>query len=661
MYKARYLYNVSKEDIWTLPENTPIKIEFDDGIIITDNRRTIFSYYFGQFHRLFPDTPLLKHHHINDRPFTKGVELKILGECLWDCYDTYKDHVDMELLCEVAYSIINEIFNDFSVKLQSYISTISALDFIDVLDHPKIKAIKESTEPTLLGVSSSSEKIKKILASDEELIGNTLSRMIKYKLVDANQVLHCIGPGRFITDIDSELFRKPVMTNYAEGLTTLVDSMIESRYASKSLFFTKAPMANSEYFNREMQLNAAIVSRLHKGDCGTNEYVVFPVKAKDLVQLEGKYYRLSEDDPELHKLSSKDHHLINKIIYLRSPLKCKHTDAYGVCETCFGELFKSVPKKTNIGHVSASVMCEQMSQNILSTRHTEESSQVDDIYISEFDQKYIVATNDITEDKDNFDISVNNVIKLSEHLRGKNIQLIIAQNQAVNLPEIEYHDLSKLSPSTISTLEDVELKITDEDGFTEHVTISVSMGIRKSWLTHDALKYIKKTKWTLNERGHYVINFTDWNIDLPLFKLPLKHSSMVMYMNTVKSFITAARKSKSKYNRNLRDFETLDQALLEFYNLINSKLRVNIAFLEIIILSSMVNKVGEDHRLPRPITKGELGPFTENMKRRSLSVGMAHERQLEKLFDVKSFQIKKRPDSIFDNLLKPFPKFNPID
>ena len=663
-YTARDLWNWPVEAIWQLPDG-PLELVMDDGVIVTNARATIYSYYLGDFHRQYPETPLLIRHHLNSRQVAKETELKILGDALWDCKDHYGELVDMEVLSYIAYEAVNRMYNDFTTRLKAWVSTISILDFIDAAEHPQIAEANAALTPAepvknpMLLIDQNHTRITTVLKSPTELKGNTLARMAKSRLADLKQIHQCLGARGYVTDIDSNIFRYPILTGYLWGMRTLHDSMVESRSASKALDYAKDPVAESEYFNREMQLVASILVRLHRGDCGSTDYFLFRVQKGDLSKLAGKYYRLA--DGSLGIIRANDTHLAGKVLQLRSVLKCKHSDAYGVCTTCFGELSDSIPLKTNIGHVSVTLMCENISQNVLSIKHIDGSSKVDDFYISEFDRQYIRSGEDITLTQKVFkdDIASNTVIKLAENLAGHRVILTLADSQAQNLSEIHYHPIEKLSPSVITDLTEVKLTIDEEDA----VTIPVAMGARHSWLTSDALRYIKANGWILSQNNSFEIDLTNWDVDLPLFQLPLKHADVFQYMKTIKSFIMASGKpGRSRVNKTLKDFPTIDQGLLEFYKLISSKLNINIAYLEAILLSAMIrSEYLHDHRLPRPISDGELGSYRKNMDMRSAGQWAAYERQDKLLTSVRSFTNRVRPDSSFDTLLLPFPYVNPTE
>lgn len=641
---AREIFNLSTEEVWNLPDG-PMQLEFEDGVVDTTARETIFSHYCAEFIRQYPKTPCLKRHHVAGTRMGKGTHLRLLGNCLWDCFDAYDKQLDMEELCRTAYEVTNRIYNDFTYKLKAYVTSLSVLDFLDVVHHPKIWEANRTVKPNQLSIEHTYTAIRKVLLDENELVGNQVAKTAKSGLVSMGQTLQCVGPRGYLTEIDGTFFKHPILTGFMEGIRTLHDSMIESRSAAKALLYAKDPVAESEYFNRKLQLGTSTLANLHLTDCGTSDAIPMDVRASDLEAIQGKYYYTKEG---LKRISIGDRHLIGTRINMRSVLKCRHPDPYGFCAVCFGELAYSVPRGTNIGHVSTTVLCEAISQNILSTKHLDTSATSGSLRISDYDLKYIREG------------SIENTIRLADRLEGHTVHMVLNATECPLLANVNYiDDVRKLSVERVTELSEVKLII---DKGTEHelsTVVSVSKGSMKSSLTYEALKYIGEHGWTLVESQDYQIDLRYWDLEQPLFSLPMKHASMVDYMKSIESYFKSTksgRRSNTKVKSSLKDFETAEKALLGFYELVSEKLSVNIAHLETIVASAMVRDEKEfDHRLPKPFADGQVGPYTDNMFMRSGGSTMAFEKHVQFLYDVRSFMVKTRPDNPMDEVLCPRP------
>ena len=105
-----------------------------------------------------------------------------------------------------------------------------------------------------------------------------------------------------------------------------------------------------------------------------------------------------------------------------------------------------------------------------------------------------------------------------------------------------------------------------------------------------------------------------------------------------------------------------DAALIELFDLVNSKLSVNLAVLEVVLYASMIVSAERgDYSLPKPWTERSLGVMQKSMAHRSLSAAMAFENHREVIVSPVSYVDTNRPDHIFDMLLDPAEvlKFHP--
>lgn len=94
--------------------------------------------------------------------------------------------------------------------------------------------------------------------------------------------------------------------------------------------------------------------------------------------------------------------------------------------------------------------------------------------------------------------------------------------------------------------------------------------------------------------------------------------------------------------------------LVELFELVNSKLTVNLAVLEIILYSAMVVSIEEgDYRLPKSWTEKGLGVAGMTIPNRSLSAAMAYEDHRKTICSPKSFFSQGRASHPMDVFLCP--------
>lgn len=645
---VRQILALSSKEIWALEDKEFILV-FDDGDLETDTRLTQYSWYTMVFNRLYPQAPVYKRYHIGKARIGMDTTAELMEISLFETKDWFdsrgEGHLfDLDKSRPIVYDTFQDIYNDFTWNVPQSISSICILDFIEIATHPKIKEINAKTKPSPNSIEHTYTSVKGILMDEKELIGNPVAKVAKSGLVSMGQILQCVSVRGYLTDINSRIFHTPVLTSYTQGITKLYESMVESRSASKALWFAKDPVADSEYFNRRMQLVCATLKHIHPGNCGSEHYIEWVVTSSNFENLLGKIY-LGEDN-KLKALVKRDRkEMIGKTIKTRTILKCQHPDPYGVCSTCFGELSDAIPLKTILGHVSATTLCEILSQRVLSTKHLDGSTSVEAFKITQHDQTYIREG------------STESHLRLMAELQiADQVNVVIPHQYAPRFTDINRVEHVRKLPVTIAELVEVQIEVIN-DGAINSVTVSTSMGSRRSHLSELFLNHIKTIGWSTTPRGDYIIDMSDWDFEDDVFELPQRHLNTVEYMTMIENFIKASpnankTRSRSSKRMNSGSYSTTEEALVAFDDLINSKLSVNIAHLEAILLSTMaIDPENHDHRMPVDRLNGVVGYYEDNMWFRSLSATMAYEKQGAVLSDIRTYILENRPDHPLDYLV----------
>lgn len=105
----------------------------------------------------------------------------------------------------------------------------------------------------------------------------------------------------------------------------------------------------------------------------------------------------------------------------------------------------------------------------------------------------------------------------------------------------------------------------------------------------------------------------------------------------------------------VRDTETSpDSFLAGFFDLVNSKLVVNLAVLEIVLYGIMVvSALEENYSLPKPYTDSGIGVMRLVMQRRSLSALLAYQGVKPAIIDPINYIGRNRMPHIFDDVIMP--------
>lgn len=645
--EARALMMLSKEEMLSLPDEQFI-LEFDDGNIVTNTRRTVLSHAHWEVGRQYPDTPLLIHHHIGNKPLGQDVLLDVLSHYTRDVHNTYGDNYDREELWLTIYKIVNDVYNTFIVHCEAYMTTSDILDYLEIFEHPGVVEANANVRPNQNSLDATYDKLTDILQNDKSLSGNAVVQAIQAGLVKVNQVNQIIGPRGYMTDIDSNIFETPILAGYFEGITSLHDSMIESRGAAKALTFTKKPLRQVEYFNRKMQLSSTNVHDLVMGDCGTAQYATIPMYKPLLKCMEGKYY--IGDDGKLVAIRSTDTHLVGKTLKVRSSLHCAYRGAASVCSCCFGELAFSVPRYTNLGHVCSTEMCQEGSQLVLSVKHFDGSSKVIDIDIGESDQRYVAEGHRPSS------LLIKPALKpFKPYLlmvpNGKSIE---GAEGLTNITSAANVDLMPIQRTT--SFREVIFGTINAEGINVEEYVTVSVGNRFGSLSRDVLKYIQQVGYTITENGMYRVELADWDFSKDAFILPLRHLNMLDAMSEIEVFIRSPRDTSNDKRlgntKKLIDYSNLDEALIDLNELVSSKLSVNIAHLEVVMLSLLRSATDpHDYRIPDINEPAMFESHSTLMEMRSLGAAMAYERQPQIFENVESYLVRNRPKHILDAML----------
>lgn len=660
--EAKRLLQYTTEQLWDILEG-PFILVFEDGELQTNARETCYSSYAWDFHRQFPDTPILMKHHVNfvlkGKRLSSGTHLTLFGNVLWSVHDTYiqRDYSQgdpqnqvhfRDLLAEIVYRLINRMYNDLSYRLEEFVASVDILDFLNISEHPRIKeATSDELEPTRENVDNSYAVVRDVVMNSSDFNGNMLVLAAKSGLIKFDQFLQCMAVRGYLTDTNSNQFKTPVMRNYFRGLRKFYDSLVESRSAAKALLFSKAPLQDAEYFSRRLQLMCQVVHNLHIGDCGSTEYIHWHVRKRqvelgnvlspgDLPQLAGKYYLT--DEGVLKAIKASDEHLIGKTIKLRSVLHCKHPDPYGICSTCFGQLAESVPADTNIGQMTCTSLAQKTSQNVLSVKHLDNSATIAGIILAPEAKKYLKVSTD------------ENSYVLSEYLIGKDVKLIIPSVQASSLTDImEVERVEDLNITRISELTEIGFQVT-ENGILDRLSIPVNINRRLASMTYPLLNFIRKHGWGIDEFGNYIVDLKGYNWNEPILTLPLKHFNMSDHSAEISMLLESSVSKMQERDHNASP----DAMIVELFDLVNSKLNVNLAVLETVLYASTVVSIEDgNYDLPKPWTKRNLGVMTLTMTHRSLSAAMAFEKHHETLLSPSSYIETNRVEHPFDRLLLP--------
>ena len=651
---ARDILRMSRDQVQQFPSR--FKLTFENGITIDATRnKTIYSNYFWDIIRVYPNLLFSSKYYVDSvlkgRPLTSDTHIKLLEVIYRDIIVQYqlKKPVEKELLLDLIYKVTNDVCNEVTELAESHVTSIDVLDFINATNHPAIKKIRDETVNTDKSIIECYQKTTKVLMEDSSLSDNRLVKAVKSGMVNVNQLLQCISIRGKFTEVDGFRLPNAIMTNYTLGLNSIYDIVGDSRPAAKSQFFQDSKIQDTEYAARRIQLLTMVVEKIDYFDCGTNQYLDWRISPPtlndaggidypgDLAFLEGKYF-LNEETGTLDELTINHKHLIGKKIKIRSVIYCQHPDPHRVCEYCFGGLARNVSEYSNIGHLCAATMTQKSTQSVLSVRHIDFNIAGTSIVLNELTSKY-------------FTVSENKIgYILKKDLKGLNPRIVVTQDEAPGLIDIlSVEDMKTISPITMSGIEAIDIVHRDSVSKGElAINMNISQSGKKAIMTMDFLIYLKEKRWEIDSKGNFIFDVSDWDYSKPIFELPEVEFSFSDHSAMISRIIESNMKSLKERSKPGAVVKTLH----ELFHLVNSKIKVNIAALEIIIYAIML-KGPEQYAMGRNGKESVLGIAKSVIKNRSLGTAYGFQDVLRLITSPASFFQLDRPDSPFDVLIEP--------
>lgn len=653
---VRVVLGKNTDDLWDELPNRFIMI-FDNGQQIEVSKKsTIFSSYYWDMIRDYPKTIVLPNHHLEfylqKAPFTSKSHLSIINAIypnIVEAYNLYRPDLRNHLNRRIFEINNQNAYNKLSKKLYQYMTSIDILDVIEVSDNENIQKSIQACNLTEDGVDQLSEKVIDIIKKDPSLNNNRMARSLRYGVLRANQVVQSVAMRGYVTDVDSDLFLRPVTGCYVNGIRSIYESLIESRLGAKSLLYSEEPLRQTEYLSRRLQLLSMTVERIHYTDCGSQEYLEFLVQPdtydsygklvskSNLSILIGKYY-LDPLDNKLKSIKGNETHLYNTWVKLRDPVAgCKHPDPHGICSICFGDLSQNIQPGANVGHLCASAWGKIIAQLILSVKHVESSSSSRCVKIDADNRNYLDT--DIKRDKYYLR---KNVIDNDYYLEISG-EAMPNLSDIINVKGIAYVDIARTT-----NIEEIKLFNT-----TDFKIFPIKVDNMSGVFTAEFIEYLKIKRWTLNQRGNYIFDISDWNPNHPFISLSKKEFNNYELSKLIEKIITSRglKESKKKARREKDESESILRELVE---VINTKLHVNFAILSTIVYGTLVKDPNVfDARLPKAGEEKRAGILKETLPNRSLSGVFAFEIMAPEFVAPKSYFPLYRDNYVMDIFLTP--------
>lgn len=561
---ARAISQIPRHSIWDLPQ-VDYEVEFDDAIKRQMSfKHVIFNRYCWELFTLYPQARITSYCDITDvigkDYFNADTHIKLLERIMQHiCIEcNLHSYQSKHPLLKKVYDVVDYLHNELVNMVSDHVTTINAVDFIDVVRSPEIDSIHTNLRPTPEGVEKAYKDIKRYIS--EAPGSNRFVQAYRGKAINENQSNQCIGPRGFVADLDRTVFRQPITSGFIKGMSSLYELMTESCTAAKSLNANGAHIQRSEYTSRRIQLLTMVVQSVVNGDCGSQSYMDMLITPQTLDNLKGIYYLKS--DGTLGCLTGNETHLHGEIIQIRTALGCRHEDASKICSTCLGGISQNFAETTNLGYTMSAFLMEKVTQAILSTKHLTHSVRKSLIRLEGVANKYFYTD-------ENGDLFFHKDLDL----RGQ--QLILPNASVSRLVDVLSLPHTNIGLSKIGELDSVAIKNV-KLGTPTIDKLTISYKDRNCIITRPLLVYIKSVNMESDNRGNFVIPLDTFDKSLPVFNNPLKEANIINFVNNVAAIIET---SKDKENDPYDKLNTL-------FNVVTEKFKCNLSVLQVLVYAT---------------------------------------------------------------------------
>ena len=644
---------------------TNLNIKFEDGVILENRyyKDVIIFRYFMDIIKEF-DIELVSDLWIENF-YVKGyfaapTYLKLYSKFL-TLYAKTKLNLDVDnthvfkRMFAAMYEAVQRVNRELVRNVIEYAIDVEIDDILEIqFDDDLLEALKESSIAKNQEAIENTYKVLDKVFNTKRYDHNLMTMLYLSGAVSKDQVKQLLGSRGYLTELDSKLFTEPMTNSFALGFKNMYDAAIESRAGAKAQYLSTKAIQDSEYANREIQLITMVVERVIRGSCEHPTYVDFYVRPPeydnngkkiydgDLVNIVGKRY-LDEDGKE-KIIRGDEEHLIGKFIRLRSAVYCSHRDKKAICSHCLGELSHNVLTRDNLGNLTSTYANGKRTQSLLSAKHLLKSATTTPIKLPDTVLKYFTVKNEKLYIKAN----ILNRKTLKPYLRLKQREAW-GLKTAVDLKNIRDINIQKISRISTAELVFVNPKTGEVKDIIE---LKLKSGNRFTFLSVPFISYIMEVGYETPDEDHYLIDLSKFN--------PKKH----IFMYEKKEFDFAALNKEFKSLIKTRKFKLIDgvyrseyapHVLVEqLFKLVNTKLNINIALLEVLVYALTIQDPNEqDYDLGRNSPIKNLGGFKEVINGRSIGASYDWDDLQNKVLNPLLYKKEHKPGTPMDIFFKP--------
>lgn len=527
---------------------------------------------------------------------------------------------------------VNDLYNITSTMLGRHHKSISIFDLSKIVANPEIAQYLpvDISKENELGMNAVEKKIKDVSdivlkkLEDKNLPGNTLYPFVKLGIISTQQLAQVMVSIGTRTDANDMMIRRAVVPSVLEGMKSIEDYATESLSAKKAIFYNRFAMKDSQYANRQFQLQASVIRRVVPHYCNSNLPIDFHIHEDNYPFLDGKYIVEDGNFKELTQQNLPQY--VDKHVKMMTSMCCHTSD--GVCPICGGTLINYTLEDVKMGLTSVSILMGEASQLILKQKHLSKTNAIAYHLPTVLDDIFVVRKNDIF---------IKDPSKLDK------LAIVIPFSHAFKIDDLQYVEnevsISEQHFSSISTLSLV-------DSVTGEVYCDNINMLEKSeyspFFSSDILKHIKLNFDKISVGDTIFIPLAKFNPTKPLLRCTIENDSMLKYKETVVNFL----------KKDIAHYKSVSLALKDFTDIIYKKTSPHITHAEIVLKSCMITN-SMNYAPPAMITDPDNVTFKtlyNLISRRNIATQLGFERLHGYLANPKTF-IFPSSDGIFDTFL----------
>lgn len=627
--KARELFNNCRSKSWELPPGK-YELELEDGTIVeSTDKSIIFNRHCWELIKPYPNTPLTKecdvHFYIGDGSFNIGTTTKFLEGifkhiCLVNGIVNYKEK---NPLLELVYQVQGIIMNEVIHRASAYVHTIDATDLVDVINNEGIQKAHKQLEPYPDSVEKAYKEIYTLM-NDKTSTNNYVSAY-RSKSVNENQANQCVGPRGFVTALNRNVYKLPIMNGFIRGLGSPYEIMTESLTAAKSLTSSERSIRTSEYGSRRVQLITMSVTGISTHDCGSTDYWDVVVTRRYLSNMKGKWYKTADDDT-LRMIKGDEEHLIDTVIKIRTAFTCREHARNKVCHVCIGDIVNNIPDNSNIGYTASAALMEKITQSLLSFKHLTKSVKSSAVRLQGAATKYLTVG------------GTGGDLHLRDSIDLRNLAIVLPSRKLSKLTDALNVTSDSVCVNKIGDLDSVGFRDLTKGPNSTHELVSVQYMDRLANISRELLNHIRNTEYMVDLKNNYVIPLSGFDVKEPILTVPLKEASLLAFGTKVVSHIEVTGRTRR------RGKDTLKSHVFDLLDMIYDQFNISMSLIEGIVygttsynLEEGNYKLGRNSPMAFPTNRNDL------FRNRSISGNLVFEEQLKDILDYPEVVFSDKP------------------